>query len=57
MQFGIAVYLRNLSVRLSRVARKCPDARTHEELVAICIDLADKAEVLETTFAVPKEQR
>ena len=57
MDYGIAVYLRNLAMRLTNVARGCPDAHTHEALVAICFDLADKAHVIETTFTIPKEPR
>lgn len=56
MEYGIAVYLRDLSTRLTDIARGCPDARTHEAIVAICFDLADKAHVIETTFTVPKQQ-
>ncbi|HEY7232060.1 MAG TPA: hypothetical protein VH558_17005 [Pseudolabrys sp.] len=54
MEYGIAVYLRNLSFQLDKIGRKCPDATTHEALVKICIDLADKAHVIETAFRVPK---
>lgn len=57
MEYGIAVYFRNLAERLTKVARNCPDARTHEAIVAICFDLSDKAHVIETTFTVPKERR
>jgi hypothetical protein len=57
MEYGIAVYLRDLSARLTNVARSCPDARTHEAIVAICFDLADKAHVIETNFTVPKLRR
>jgi hypothetical protein len=57
MEYGIAVYLRDLSARLTDVARGCPDARTHEAIVTICFDLADKARVIETTFTVPKQRR
>jgi hypothetical protein len=54
MEYGIAAYLRNLSLQLDKIGRKCPDATTHEALVKICIDLADKAHMIETTFRVPK---
>lgn len=54
MEYGIAVYLRNLSFQLDNIGRKCPDTTTHEALVKICLDLADKAHVMETTFRVPK---
>jgi len=57
MEYGIAVYLRNLSVRLDKVACTCPDERTRDALVAICLDLADKAHVIETTFVIPKGHR
>jgi hypothetical protein len=57
MEYGIAVYLRDLSARLTDVARSCPDARTHEAIVSICFDLADKAHVIESTFTVPKQRR
>lgn len=51
-QIGIAAYLRNLAVRCNRIARACPDAKTHAALTS---ELADKAEVLETTFRIPKD--
>lgn len=57
MQIGIAAYLRNLAVRCNKIARACPDPRTHDALAAISAEFADKAEALETTFKVPKEQR
>ena len=57
MQIGIAAYLRNLAVRCSKIARDCPDAATHDALSAICAELADKAETLDTTFRVLKVQR
>lgn len=54
MEYGIAVYLRSLSSQLDKIGRKCPDATTHERLVKICLDLTDKAHMIETTFRVPK---
>ena len=57
MEYGIAVYLRNLSTRLENIARSCPDERTHEAIVAICLDLTDKAHVIETTFVISKGKR
>ena len=57
MQVGIAAYLRNLAVRCNKIARSCPDSRTHDALAAISAELADKAEALETAFQVPKELR
>jgi hypothetical protein len=57
VQIGIAAYLRNLAVRCNRIARECPDARTHDALGTISTELADKAEALETAFHVPKDER
>jgi len=57
MEYGIAVYLRNLSVRLDRVARGCADQQAQEAITAICLDLTDKAHVIETTFVIPKDER
>ena len=54
MEYGIAVYLRHVSQRLDKIGRICPDARTHEALIAVCLDLADKAHAIETTFTIPK---
>jgi len=54
-QIGIAAYLRNLAVRCNRIARACPDAKTHDALTALTTELADKAEVIEQTFRIPKE--
>jgi hypothetical protein len=56
MEYGIAPYLRNLSFQLDKIGRKCPDASTHEALVKICMDLAEKAHVIETAFKIPKAQ-
>ncbi len=55
MQIGIAAYLRNLAVRCNKIARKCPDPHTHDALAAISAELTDKAEALEETFKVPKD--
>ena len=54
-QIGIAAYLRNIAVRCNRIARSCPDAKTHDALAALTTELADKAEVLESTFRIPKD--
>ena len=56
MEYEIAVYLRDLSTRLSDVARSCPDARAHEAIVAICFELTDKAHVIETNFTTLKRR-
>jgi hypothetical protein len=53
-QMGIAAYLRNIAVRCNHIARACPDAKTHDALAALTTELADKAEILETAFRVPK---
>jgi hypothetical protein len=55
-QIGIAAYLRNVAVRCNQIARTCPDSRTHDALAALTAELADKAEILESTFRVPKEE-
>jgi hypothetical protein len=52
---GIAAYLRNIAVRCNHIARACPDAKTHDALAALTTELADKAEILETAFRVPKD--
>lgn len=57
MEYGIAVYLRDLSARLTDVARGCPDAQTHEAIVALCFELADKAHVIEANFTIPTHRR
>ena len=54
-QMGIAAYLRNVAVRCNRIARSCPDAKTHDALAALTTELADKAEILESAFSVPKD--
>jgi hypothetical protein len=51
-QLGIASYLRNLSVRTSRLARDCRDEPTRQQLAALCEELTRKAETLETIFEV-----
>lgn len=55
-QIGIAAYLRNIAVRCNRIARACPDAKTHDALSALTAELADKAEILENTFRIPKDE-
>jgi hypothetical protein len=54
-QFGIAAYLRNVAVRCNRIARACPDPKTHDALSTLIAELADKAEVLESTFRIPRD--
>lgn len=54
-QIGIAAYLRNVAVRCNQIARACPDAKTHDALAAITAELADKAEILEDAFRIPKD--
>jgi hypothetical protein len=44
-------------VRCNKIARACPDPHTHDALAAISVELADKAEALESTFKVAKEWR
>lgn len=57
MDYGIAVYLRNLAMRLDKIAGSCLDERTQDAIAPICLDLFDKAHVIETTFVIPKDGR
>jgi hypothetical protein len=52
MKLGLQSYLRNLAVRLSRIAARCPDTQTASEILKICDELADKLEALERVFTV-----
>jgi len=54
MKFGLQAYLRNLAIRFSRIAARCPDAKTASEILKVCDELADKLEALEKLFAVPE---
>ena len=54
MKVGLQSYLRNLAVRLSRTAARCPDIQTAGEILKICDELADKLEALEKVFTVPE---
>ena len=54
-QIGIAAYLRHIAVRCNHIARACPDVKTHDALAALTTELADKAEILEATFRIPKD--
>ena len=54
MTVGFTPYLRNLAIRLSRVAARCPDLKTASEILKVCDELADKLEALEKLFAVPE---
>jgi len=53
MQTGIAAYLRNLSVRSGRIAKTCRDIKTKVDLEKICVEIAGKAEILESLFKIP----
>ena len=52
MQIGIAAYLRNVAVRCAQISKACPDQATKEAIDAICVELADKAAVLEEAFRI-----
>jgi hypothetical protein len=54
MKFGLQSYLRDLTLRLSRIAARCPDAQTASEILKVCDELADKLEALEKLFVVPE---
>jgi hypothetical protein len=53
MQTGIAAYLRNLSVRSSKIAKTCADPKIKSDIENICAEITEKAEVLESLFEVP----
>ena len=52
MKLGLQSYLRNLAIRLSRIAARCPDSETACEILKVCDELADKLEALEKVFVV-----
>ena len=54
MTFGVIPYLRNLSLRLSRVAANSSDPKSASEIIRICEELVDKIEALEKVFVVPE---
>ena len=53
MTIGVIPYLRNLSLRLSRVAANS-DPKSASEIIRICEELVDKIKVLEKVFVVPE---
>ena len=54
MTVGVIPYLRNLSLRLSRVAANSSDPKSASEIIRICEELVDKIEALEKVFIVPE---
>ena len=54
MTIGVTAYLRNLTLRLSRIAANCSDPKSASEIIRICDELADKIEALEKVFVVPE---
>ena len=52
MKLGLQSYLRNLAIRLSRIAARCPDSKTACEILKVCDELGDKLEALEKVFIV-----
>ena len=54
MTVGVIPYLRNLTLRLSRIAANCSDPKSASEIIKICDELVDKIEALEKVFAVPE---
>jgi hypothetical protein len=54
MTVGVIPYLRNLSLRLSRVAANSSDPKSTSEIIRICEELVDKIEALEKVFVVPE---
>jgi hypothetical protein len=54
MTVGVTPYLRNLTLRLSRVAANSSDPKSAREIIKICDELVDKIEALEEVFKVPE---
>ena len=54
MTVGVTPYLRNLTLRLSRIAASCADQKSASEIIRICEELVDKLEALEKVFVVPE---
>ena len=54
MTVGVLPYLRNLSLRLPRVAANSSDPKSASEIITICEELVDKIEALEKVFVVPE---
>jgi hypothetical protein len=50
----VTPYLRNLSLRLSRIAASCSDPKAASEIIKICNELVDKIEALEKVFVLPE---
>jgi hypothetical protein len=54
MTTGVLPYLRNLTLRLSRIAANCSDPKSASKIIRICEELVDKIETLEKVFVVPE---
>jgi len=57
MSAAIAVYLRHIAVQCIEMAKDCPDPSTAEKLQSLSIELAEKAEQVETLFGVTDEEQ
>jgi len=53
MPLVIAEYLRHLATRCSRMSRDCHDQVVSKELQIVSVELVEKAEALETEYAIP----
>jgi len=53
MHLELAQYLRHLSVRCSCLSRDISDLRISNELVAISVELVERAETIEALLKVP----
>jgi hypothetical protein len=53
MPLNVALYLRHLATRCSRMSRDCNDPVVTKELVIISIELVEKAAALEAQFTIP----
>ncbi len=57
MSGAIAVYLRHIAVQCIDMAKECSDSNTAEKLQSLSIELAEKAEQVETLFGVTDEEQ
>ena len=53
MPYALAQYLRHLATRCSRMSRDCNDPVISKELVIISVELVEKAEAVESDYALP----
>jgi hypothetical protein len=54
MQTGVVAYLRNIAARCRKISQNSSDPHIQEAIGEISVDLAEKAEALETTSKIPR---